>query len=235
VAPTQFRLAITIDSLPGKEFVLDAVSADVSVAELIRQVLSWLGLPSDEGWCLAYQGSPLRFEEPLGSCLPCVDQRIELVLVRQTAASQERKNTSDVFASGDCILERESGSQVPELDTDSDDSDFDLALGDSEVTVGEDNGSQVVALHEEEADEAAATIAAKRRPAASDLEGAAQLAAGEPEDIVADLDELAEVLESGVDLGAPAKRKMLETDDEVFGQRAAGEREDTTSVEGIAA
>jgi len=69
-------------------------------------------------------------------------------------------------------LEEESGSQVAALDTDLDSSDFDLALGDSEVAAGEDSGSQVVALDEEEADEAAATIAAKRKPGAAgaDLE-----------------------------------------------------------------
>jgi hypothetical protein len=69
-------------------------------------------------------------------------------------------------------LEEESGSQVAALDTDLDSSDFDLALGDSEVASEEESGSQVVALDEEEADEAAATVAAKRRPAAAgaDLE-----------------------------------------------------------------
>ena len=59
-------------------------------------------------------------------------------------------------------LEEESGSQVAALDTDLDSSDFDLALGDSEVAAEEGSGSQVVALDEEEADEAAATVAAKR-------------------------------------------------------------------------
>jgi excisionase family DNA binding protein len=63
-------------------------------------------------------------------------------------------------------LEEESGSQVAALDTDLDSSDFDLALGDSEVAAEEDSGSQVVALDEEEADEAASTVAAKRRPGA---------------------------------------------------------------------
>jgi len=60
-------------------------------------------------------------------------------------------------------LEEESGSQVAALDTDLDSSDFDLALGDSDVAVEEDSGSEVVALDEEEADEAAATVAAKRK------------------------------------------------------------------------
>ena len=60
-------------------------------------------------------------------------------------------------------LEEESGSQVAALDTDLDSSDFDLALGDSDVAVEEDSGSEVVALDEEEADDAAATVAAKRK------------------------------------------------------------------------
>jgi hypothetical protein len=71
-------------------------------------------------------------------------------------------------------LEEESGSQVAALDTDLDSSDFDLALGDSEVAAEEDSGSQVVALDEEEADEGAATVAAKRRQgtAGADLQAA---------------------------------------------------------------
>src|SRR5262249_54434114 len=60
-------------------------------------------------------------------------------------------------------LEEESGSQVAALDTDLDSSDFDLALGDSDVAVEEDSGSEVVALDEEAADDAAATIAAPKR------------------------------------------------------------------------
>jgi excisionase family DNA binding protein len=59
-------------------------------------------------------------------------------------------------------LEDESGSQVQQLDTDLDSSDFDLALGDSEIASEEESGSQVVALDEEEADDAAATVAAQR-------------------------------------------------------------------------
>ncbi len=60
-------------------------------------------------------------------------------------------------------LEEESGSQVAALDTDLDSSDFDLALGDSDVAAEEDSGSEVVALDEEEADDAAKTVAAKRK------------------------------------------------------------------------
>jgi hypothetical protein len=66
-------------------------------------------------------------------------------------------------------LEDESGSQavaLDESDTDLESSDFDLALGDEDISTEEESGSQVVVLEDEEADEAAATVArTSRRPA----------------------------------------------------------------------
>lgn len=59
-------------------------------------------------------------------------------------------------------LEGESGSEVAALqtsDSDVESSDFDLALDDSDLAVEDESGSQVVALDEEIADEAAETIA----------------------------------------------------------------------------
>lgn len=59
-------------------------------------------------------------------------------------------------------LEGESGSDVAALetsDTELESSDFDLALDDSDLAVEDESGSQVVALDEESADEAAETIA----------------------------------------------------------------------------
>jgi hypothetical protein len=59
-------------------------------------------------------------------------------------------------------LEGESGSDVAALetsDTDLESSDFDLALDDSDLAAEDESGSQVVALDEESADEAAQTIA----------------------------------------------------------------------------
>jgi hypothetical protein len=59
-------------------------------------------------------------------------------------------------------LEGESGSEVAALqtsDSDVESSDFDLALDDSDLAVEDESGSQVVALDEEAADEAAETIA----------------------------------------------------------------------------
>jgi hypothetical protein len=65
-------------------------------------------------------------------------------------------------------LEDESSSEaeapVNASDTDLESSDFDLALGDSDIGAEEESGSQVVALEDEaEADEAAATVARGRR------------------------------------------------------------------------
>ncbi|MCI0681039.1 MAG: hypothetical protein L0Y71_02955 [Gemmataceae bacterium] len=59
-------------------------------------------------------------------------------------------------------LEEDSGSEVAALetsDTDLESSDFDLALDDSDLAIEDESGSQVVALDEESADEAAETIA----------------------------------------------------------------------------
>lgn len=59
-------------------------------------------------------------------------------------------------------LEDESGSEVAALetsDTDLESSDFDLALDDSDLAAEDESGSQVVALDEESADEAAETLA----------------------------------------------------------------------------
>jgi excisionase family DNA binding protein len=58
----------------------------------------------------------------------------------------------------------ESGSQAVAVDdTDSSGSDFDLALGDDDISIDEESGSQVVAIDEEDVDDSAATIAARRR------------------------------------------------------------------------
>src|SRR5262249_52364130 len=63
-------------------------------------------------------------------------------------------------------LEEESGSEAVALDEDATDleSDFDLALGEEDAPAEDESGSQVVALEdEEEADEAAATVARPTR------------------------------------------------------------------------
>jgi hypothetical protein len=64
----------------------------------------------------------------------------------------------------------EGAAAVEESDTDLESSDFDLALGDSDISADEESGSQVVALEDEEADEAAATVARPGRRGAADLE-----------------------------------------------------------------
>jgi excisionase family DNA binding protein len=71
-------------------------------------------------------------------------------------------------------LEDESSTEgaepLEESDTDLESSDFDLALGDSDIGADEESGSQVVALEDEEADEAAKTVARPGRPRVADLE-----------------------------------------------------------------
>jgi hypothetical protein len=82
-------------------------------------------------------------------------------------------------------LEDDSGSQamaLDESDTDLESSDFDLALGEEDMAVDEESGSQVVALDdEEEVDEGAATVARSGRRGAAALaeEEAEEFAGGE--------------------------------------------------------
>jgi tetratricopeptide (TPR) repeat protein len=100
-------------------------------------------------------------------------QRMRGLCAALTAAASAAGNESGIRAGKDKdifetdfevpALEEESGSQVAALDTDLDSSDFDLALGDSDVTPGDDSGSEVVGLDEEVPDDAAATVAAKRK------------------------------------------------------------------------
>ncbi len=72
---------------------------------------------------------------------------------------------------------QDSDSQVAALQTDLDSSDFDLALSDSDIAVEDESGSQVVALDEEEAEEGAATVAARRKGApTADYEAAEDVA-----------------------------------------------------------
>jgi hypothetical protein len=77
---------------------------------------------------------------------------------------KKAKGEKDIFETDFEVpaLEGESGSEVAALqtsDADLESSDFDLALDDSDLAVEDESGSQVVALDEESADEAAETIA----------------------------------------------------------------------------
>ncbi|MBM4070365.1 MAG: helix-turn-helix domain-containing protein [Planctomycetes bacterium] len=100
-------------------------------------------------------------------------------------------------------LEEESGSQVAALETDLDSSDFDLALDGSDVASDDDSGSNVVAV-DEEADEGAATISAKRHPAGADLEADEDLGFEQ----IADEDAVAEIDQEDEEL-APARRELV--------------------------
>lgn len=108
---------------------------------------------------------------------PMADSEFELTLDDSTDLSasdsknpQVKAGDKDIFETDFEVpaLEDESGSQVAALETDLDSSDFDLALDSSDlVSADDESGSQVVALDEEEAvDDAAATVAAKRKPGA---------------------------------------------------------------------
>ena len=110
------------------------------------------------------------------------DSEFELTLDDSTDLSasdsrnpQVKAGDKDIFETDFEVpaLEDESGSQVAALETDLDSSDFDLALDSSDLAAEDESGSQVVALDEEEAvDDAAATVAAKRKPSAKKTEAA---------------------------------------------------------------
>src|SRR5262245_61868959 len=84
--PVCFRLSVTIDSVTRRVILLEDISPELTVAELISQLLSSLDLPpEEEGWYLTYQDSILHLESRLRLCLPSTQELVELVLVRQTA------------------------------------------------------------------------------------------------------------------------------------------------------
>lgn len=135
-------------------------------------------------------GSDSEFELTL-------DDQGGLVAADEEAVSEgEAEGEKDIFETDFDLpaLDDESGSQavaLEESDTDLESSDFDLALGDEDLTA-DDSGSQVVALDEDEAEEGAATVARPRNqiPALGDEdEEEAVTAADEDEDAVAAADE----------------------------------------------
>ncbi len=85
-------------------------------------------------------------------------------------------------------LEDESGSQVAALETDLDSSDFDLALGDSDIAVEDESGSQVVALDDEEEEAPAPKKKTKAKVAAED-EDFGTLTADEDEEVEEEVEE----------------------------------------------
>ena len=86
-----FKLSITIDSVPRRLILLEDVSPDLTVAELISKLLSSLDLPPEkEAWCLTYQDSILHLESRLGLCLPPTQELVALVLIQRTAALARR-------------------------------------------------------------------------------------------------------------------------------------------------
>jgi hypothetical protein len=91
---------------------------------------------------------------------------------KAAAKGKEGSGEKDIFETDFDVpaLEDESGSQavaLDESDTDLESSDFDLALGDEDISTEEESGSQVVVLEDEEADEGAATVARTGRRAAA--------------------------------------------------------------------
>jgi len=67
----------------------------------------------------------------------------------------------------------DSASQEAKLDTDLDSSDFDISLGDSDLDLADESGSQVVALDEEGVDDASETVAGEEIEIDIEEEGAA--------------------------------------------------------------
>src|SRR5439155_9888479 len=111
-----------------------------------------------------------------------------LAPLEEDAASKTTTGDKDIFETDFEVpaLEDESGSQamaLDESDTDLESSDFDLALGEEDMAVDEESGSQVVALDdEEEVDDSAATVARPGRRGSSAV-------VEEEEAVVEDLEE----------------------------------------------
>src|SRR5262249_1294001 len=101
------------------------------------------------------------------------------------AAEAADSGEKDIFETDFDVpaLEEESGSEAvagEDADTELSSSDFELAIGDEDVAVEDESGSQVVALDEEEAvDDAAETVQAKSRGKRAKGRRAAVEAAGE--------------------------------------------------------
>jgi hypothetical protein len=98
-----------------------------------------------------------------------------LAPLEEESAHAATEGDKDIFETDFEVpaLEEDSGSgamALDESDTDLESSDFDLALGEEDMAVDEESGSQVVALDDEdEADERAATVARTGRQGAAAL------------------------------------------------------------------
>ena len=124
------------------------------------------------------------------------DSEFELTLDEEGALTDDSGEGKDIFEETNLDLQSlgdvdDSASEVVSLDQDTDleESEFDIDL----EQVDDDTGSQVVSLDEEEADDAAATVAQKRAPAANKAKGAAKSkAVADDEDLEMDFGEMDE-------------------------------------------
>jgi hypothetical protein len=83
VERSHFKLVVRTLSPKVVTLSLEDVPPEQTVAELIRHVLSRLGMPSgQQGWCLDYRGSSLRPEARLCHYFLATKQPVELVLRR---------------------------------------------------------------------------------------------------------------------------------------------------------
>jgi excisionase family DNA binding protein len=137
-------------------------------------------------------GPDLSLDSGSDMSLENSDSEFELTLDEEGALTDDSGEGKDIFEETNLDLQSldvdDSASEVVSLDQDTDleESEFDIDL----EQVDSDTGSQVISLDEEEADDAAATVAQKRTPAASKAKGAKAKAAADDEDLDMDFGEM---------------------------------------------
>jgi excisionase family DNA binding protein len=158
-APTQHHEAT--DSSSEFELTLDADSSPTDSSSEFELTLDSSPTDSSSEFELTLDAEPRSGSES--------DSEFELTLDDSGGLSPlEPAAPGDIFETEFEVpsLEEESGSEAVALettDTDLESSDFDIAISDEDLAVEDESGSQVVAVEDEEADDAAATVAAPSR------------------------------------------------------------------------
>jgi len=161
-----FELSLDKESTPKPEAKSAKASKKAADPQTPEDSSSEFELSLDEDSSMDPSSSS-EFELSLDSgpdlALESSDSEFELTLDEDSVARDDSDEAKDIFEETNLELEplgEESGSEVVSLDQDTDleESEFDIDL----EQIDEESASQVVSLDEEEADDAAATIAQKR-------------------------------------------------------------------------
>lgn len=106
-----FKLSIVINPLPGKILTFNSISGDVTVAELIRQLLRQLEMPPTEhGWALTFNDYYLPMDALLANCVSTTDDNITMVLLSapiNVPITVESKSDKDIGVFGNLSFANE--------------------------------------------------------------------------------------------------------------------------------